>query len=323
MVDQKKGLGRNVSGFPRETLFFFVAVMMTLLVGGISMAEKGSGRSEPTLSASFDRDSARLGSTVVLTLRYHLPEGARLSARPEIKGLEDLTVVAVRIEPEQINIVLLVDKLGAFKTGPLVLPYRDGEGNAKSLKADALKIKTLSNLGDKPEEARLRPIQGIIPTTSPLLKYWPWLAGLSGLVLGILLFWWYRVRRTRKLSAEIMEPPHVMATKGIEELEALGLFERGQVKEFYFGFSEVLRRYLEAIRGFPAAEFTTQEIALAVHEEADRRLLPLLRRADLVKFADQVPTSARKDEDVKWAFSYIQETSPATESGQVSRGVDA
>jgi len=319
---QKKGFNRRVHRERRETLFLLVSAMMILFITGISLAETESGKSTPAMSASFEKDSARLGSTVALTLRYHLPEGARLSAKPEIKGLEDLTIVGTRVEPEQIKFLLLVDKMGALKTGPLFLPYVDREGNAHSLRADAVKIKTLSNLGDKPEEAQLRPIQDIIPTTSPLLKYWPWLAGILGLVLVMILLWWYRRRRTKKLSAEIMDPPHIMATKGIKELEAGRLFERGKVKEFYFRFSEILRRYLEAIRGFPAAEFTTQEIALAVNEEEDRRLLSLLRQADLVKFADRVPTPERKNEDVKWAFSYIQETSPTTDSDHVSQGVD-
>lgn len=322
LAEKKKGFNRRAHGMRRDSLIFLVSAVMFLLVTAISTAETESGKSESTLSASFDRDSARLGSTVVLTLKYHLPEGAHLTAKPEIKGLENLTIVGTKVEPELIKITVLVDKLEALKTGPFLLPYLDKEGNARSLKADAGKIKTLSNLGDKPEEAQLRPIQGIIPTTSPLLKYWPWIAGLLGLVLIMLLLWWYRSRRTKKLSAEIMEPPHIIAIKGMKELQAAGLFERGKVKEFYFRFSEILRRYLEAIRGFPAAEFTTQEIASAVREDEDRRLLSLLRQADLVKFADSVPTQGRKDEDLKWAFSYIEETSPNSDSDHPPREVD-
>jgi hypothetical protein len=323
---RSRGLALQIRGFyrciPGATLFFFVSAMMILFSTALSMAESDSGKSEPALSASFDRDSAKLGSTVTLTLTYRLPQGARLSAKPQIKGLEDLTIVETRIEPEQIKILLLVDKLEALKTGPLILPYLDKEGNAHSLQADAVKINTLSNLGDKPEEAQLKPIQDIIPTTSPLFKYWPWLAGLLGLALIMVLVWWYLSQRAKKLSAEVMEPPHLIAAKGMKELQAGGLYERGKVKEFYFRFSEILRRYLEAIRGFPAAEFTTQEIALAVHEEVDRRLLSLLRRADLVKFADRVPSPERKNEDMKRAFSYIEETSPASENDHLPRGVD-
>ena len=106
------------------------------------------------------------------------------------------------------------------------------------------------------------------------------------------------------------DPPHVRAKEEMAALEAQRLFEKGYVKEYYFRFSEILRRYLEVIRGFPAAEFTTQEIALYLDREQDRKLLPLLRHADLVKFAEALPTQAQKEEEVEKALSYIRETSP-------------
>ena len=84
-------------------------------------------------------------------------------------------------------------------------------------------------------------------------------------------------------------------------------------KTHYFIFSEILRRYLESIRNFPAAEFTTEEIARHIKTEPDRKLIPLLQQADLVKFADNVPTVARKEEDMLAALTYIRETSPQEE----------
>jgi len=46
----------------------------------------------------------------------------------------------------------------------------------------------------------------------------------------------------------------------------------------------------------------------------------LLRHADLVKFADTIPTPAKKEEEVKEALSYIQETSPLMETGHSTDG---
>ena len=111
------------------------------------------------------------------------------------------------------------------------------------------------------------------------------------------------------------DPPQVWAKKEIELLEAQGLFEKGQAKAFYFRFSEIMRQYLEGLRGFPAAEFTTEEITSYINYEQDRKLLPLLRQADLVKFADAIPTPARKEEEVKTALTYIHETSPDPVTG--------
>jgi len=300
-------------------LFSLILVLFawTPLLGSQGAVE-GSG---PGLTASMDRDSAGVGSKVILTLSYRLPEGAGFSDIPEIKGLEALTHMDREIGPDEIRITLLVDQLGSWKTGPISLSYLDKDGKTQVLTTDPVSLTVLSNLGEKPEEAQLRPIQGIIPTTPLWWKYGPWVAGIAGLLLiAFGLLWWYHRRHRKELSAMAQDPAHVWAKKEIEHLEAQGLFEKGQAKAFYFRFSEIVRRYLEAIRGFPAAEFTTEEITSCIENEQDRKLLPLLRQADLVKFADTVPTPARKEEEVNTALAYIHETGPGPEAGDSSVG---
>ncbi len=273
------------------------------------------------LTASLTPEAVEVGSTVVLTLSYRLPEGGRLPATLQIKGLEGLTVLERKTAPGRINIKLLVDRIDSFKTGPLSLAYLDEEGKTQVLTTDPVSVTVLSNLGKKPEEARLRPIQGIIPTKARWPRYLPWVGALLGILLAVGgFFWWRWSRHIRKVSAEVFNPPHLLARKELEQLEAQGLFEKGAIKRFYFRFSEILRRYLASLRGFPAAEFTTEEIALCIDKEEDRKLLSLLRQADLVKFSDAVPTPARKEEEVKTALSYIQETSHVLETAIATDG---
>jgi hypothetical protein len=224
-------------------------------------------------------------------------------------------VVKKTLEPGRISIRFIVDKLDRLKTNSLSLTYLDREENTQTVTADPVSLEVLSNLGDKPEEAQLRPIQDIIATRALWLKYLPWGAGIAGiLVLLATVYWWYRNKRTQSLLPEIMDPPHLRAKKELESLILQNLFEKGEVKRFYFRFSEILRRYLGTLRGFPAVELTTEEIALTIDDEKDRTLIPLLRGADLVKFADTVPTSAKKDDQVQQAFAYIRETTPSQEN---------
>ncbi|HDH98531.1 MAG TPA: hypothetical protein ENF70_05315 [Deltaproteobacteria bacterium] len=209
-----------------------------------------------------------------------------------------------------------MDKLDVWKTEALSLSYIDKRGKNQVLTTDPVSLKVISNLGDRPAEAELKPIQGIIPTRPLWLKYLPWVAGLLGILLIVsVLFWWYKRRRNGKPSVIPQVPSHIRAKKEIKELDAQRLFEKGHAKHFYFRFSEILRRYLGSLRGFPAVELTTEEIARRIDSEQDRRILALLRQADLVKFADRVPAPARKEKDVKTALSYIQETSPVQETG--------
>ncbi len=293
-----------------------VGILLVVIQPRVSWCQDEASASTPVLTAVADQSSASLGSVVTLTLEYRLPENAGLPDNPKIGGLEDLTIIERTMEPGTIRIKLLVDQIDSLKTNTLSIAYLDDAGNSQVMSTDPISLTVLSNLGDKPAEAQLRPIQGIIPTQPLWLKYLPWGAGLIGVLLllgGVL--WWQKNKRIRNISAELVDPPHVCAKKELEKLLLLGLFEKGQIKGFYFCFSEILRRYLEAIRGFPAAELTTEEIALRIDDEQDRMLVPLLRGADLVKFADARPTPARKEEEVQKALSYIRETSPLSEVG--------
>jgi len=298
----------------------YYLIILALICPAISWAKGDARFSGPVLTASLDRNSAAVGSTVSLTLKYRLPEGAGFTAHPEIEGLEELTEVDRETGPDQIKITLLVDRLGSWKTGPISLSYVDKEGRGRKLTAKPVSLTVLSNLGERPEEARLRPIQGIFPTKSVWLKYIPWAAALLLLLLIVsALVWWYK-RRRDKNSITTVDPPHVRAQKEIEELERAGFFEKGHVKTYFFRFSEILRRYLESLRGFPAAEFTTEEIISCIVRKQDRSIIPLLRQADLVKFSDAVPTAAGKEEAINAALSYIRETGPAAQNGHVTGG---
>ena len=68
---------------------------------------------------------------------------------------------------------------------------------------------------------------------------------------------------------------------------------------------------MESIRRFPAAEMTTEEIVRHVgNTPQDQKILPLLRQADLVKFADTIPTPDRNVRDIEAARTYIRQTCP-------------
>jgi hypothetical protein len=229
--------------------------------------------------------------------------------------LEGITVLKQTVDPGRIRIQLLVDQVGPWRSEPIGLAYLDAEGRTRNLTAGPVALQVESNLGEKPEAARLHPISDIIAARSIWRSVLIWGAALAALVLmGFGAYQWHRRRRRPALAAEAGEEPHVRARKAIEQLAIAGYFEKGMVKTHYFVFSEILRRYLESIRHFPAVEYTTEEIAQHIRSEQDRRLLPLLQRADLVKFADELPTPARKEEDIQDALAYIRETEPVLDS---------
>jgi hypothetical protein len=205
-----------------------------------------------------------------------------------------------------------VDTLNKWETKALRLEYVDGKGNRKAFEAGPVGITVTSNLGEKPQEARLKPIRDILPVRGRWREYLPWGVGALAFLAAVAgVIWFYKNRRDAAVKEKPLEPPHDRAKKEIYALMGRGLFEKGEIKTFYFALSGILKRYLEDIRHFPAAESTTEEIALQVHHAPDREMVVLLRHADLVKFADHVPTPARKDADLRNALLYIDQTGTA------------
>ncbi|MEE8300747.1 MAG: hypothetical protein V3R28_05560 [Desulfatiglandales bacterium] len=125
-------------------------ILILLLWFGIALAESVNNDILDTLSASLDRDSARVGSVVMLTLSYQLPEGARVPEEPEIEGLEGLTIIDREVGVDQIRVKLLIDRLTPWRSGPLSLSYLDKEDRTHTIATYPVSLNVLSNLGEKP-----------------------------------------------------------------------------------------------------------------------------------------------------------------------------
>jgi hypothetical protein len=267
-----------------------------------------------TISASLNQASVPVGGVVWLTLDYQLPAGGRLPEKVQVNGLDDLSILKQIINPGQVRMQLLVDQVGQWQSGPISLAYLDAAGQTQLLTAPPVLIQAVSNLSEQAEEAELRPIRDIVALQSIWQSYRLWLAAFVAMVLiGLGLFWWYKKKQSPSALAQYIEPPDIRARRELRGLESRRYFEKGRVKKYYFTFSEILRRYLESIRNFPAAEYTTEEIARHIRGQQDRKLIPLLQQADLVKFADTEPTQARKEEDIKAALAYIRQSSARLE----------
>jgi len=150
-----------------------------------------------------------------------------------------------------------------------------------------------------------------------LREYWPW--ALCALILAALVYAYIRYRRRpHELLAEAAPPPVPAAELAVRELIALRdkkYPERGMMKEHFSEFSEVLRRYLEGRFAFPALEMTTYELAKEFRTSElpaifTDELLPLLKTADMVKFAKEIPTLDAAAKLIEAGFEIVEQTRP-------------
>ena len=300
--------GRSIGKWP----IVLWTIGFVLLTAWIVWSGTESALSESSLSASVEKSVAKIGDLLWLTLTYDPPESSHLPEDPVVGGIEKLNIVERVDRTGTIKLRFIVDRLESFQTEPISLTFIDKNGNEQRIETAPITITVLSNLGEKPEEATLRPIQDIIPSSSRWMPFLLWVA-LAGILLCFAIGWLWRRRKHRpgRITKTTSDPPHIRAEKEIDRLLANELFEKGDVKAFYFNFSEIIRRYMESIRHFPAAEMTTEEIVRQVgNNSQDQEILPLLRKADLIKFANTIPTPDRKVQDVEAARTYIRQTCP-------------
>jgi hypothetical protein len=142
-----------------------------------------------------------------------------------------------------------------------------------------------------------------------------WIA-ISGIVLvfAILIFSILIYRRMKRNVP--VRLPHETA---IEELEAIrALFLRtGDVREYYAGISDCVRRYIERAFKLRAPEMTTEEFLNSLRDSTvlslgQKDLLKgFLAACDLVKFAKYAPAQAEAENIYTTAKHFIEEASQA------------
>ena len=158
---------------------------------------------------------------------------------------------------------------------------------------------TLSARGDD-VEAGVRRMTNEKSEPKPLKPQWQaprgygfllWVAG--ALAVAALAFWLIRRRRRRPVvkPAEPELPADIVAYRRLDEIERMKLVEKGEFKTHYTLVVDALRAYLERRYLILALDQTTDEILRDLHrkEESTAEIEPVLREADLVKFAKYVP----------------------------------
>ena len=265
--------------------------------------------SEFHMKAEFLEKQAKPGEVVTLKLSYVLPEGAGIVDNPVVKGLEELAVISRRFEFNGAIFEVMVDTLGSLETSRLSLPFLDASGKEGVMVSDPISLHVEESLQDKADKTDIRPIRGIISVKRALWQKWE-LYVLVALIVLICFWVWRTIQKRKDTIQESIhtEPPDSIAINALEELNRSKVFEKGEVKLYYFSLSEILRKYIEAIRSFPAYELTTEEIAAFVEDDEDRKVLKLLKEADLVKFADAVPDLKKKEKHWLQAREYIENT---------------
>lgn len=132
-------------------------------------------------------------------------------------------------------------------------------------------------------------------------------------LLGVYYFYWRHRKKQVVEEPKIIIPPHITAFERLKELEDKKLWQNNQIKEYYIELSDILRTYIEERFLINALEQTTDEIMMQLRltditEISKLTLVPVLRLADLVKFAKENPVGMENDEMMQRAKDFVQST---------------
>lgn len=162
----------------------------------------------------------------------------------------------------------------------------------------------------------IKDIKDVMDVPIPFLEIISYIALVILIIL--LIYAYYKNYKLKKSLSSIVEqipllPPHEQAYKELNELEKKKLWQKGFVKEYYTEVTEIIRRYIERRYSINAMEMTSTEILnslLNVHR--DKKLLEILESflnlADYVKFAKFQPNTIENEEEIKKAYTFIDNT---------------
>ncbi len=154
----------------------------------------------------------------------------------------------------------------------------------------------------------IEPIRDII--AAPDYVNWkPWAIGLGVALLVALALWmWLRRKKKAPLPLPQMPPKGFMVL--LKELEAEGLPQRGEYRQFYTRLTDIVRDAMAVKGGFKTREITSAQLlrrsGKVLEGLPQQQLRAILEEADAVKFARLQPTLTQGETALQTAYAFIQ-----------------
>ncbi len=267
---------------------------------------------EPKAYATLDTNIMLIGDKGTLHLSVELNEGERVigfsldmpldTAHFDIQnaGKWENRSRAPKLERD---IAFIAWDSGLYRINPVVFTIQQASGEQRTAQTPSVLLTVNNPHGI---DGMIAPI-GIKDIEHEALTFEDVMPYIIGFILigGIAFLAWYsykkwKTRTVAPVIQKIIQPPHIVAERLLQELNAKQLWQLGKIKEFYSELSHILRGYLEGQFTMPALETTTDELIQILKtrqfdEKVIARIRHLLVTADLVKFAKSKPEVAVHD----------------------------
>ncbi|AQQ09527.1 hypothetical protein L21SP3_01333 [Sedimentisphaera cyanobacteriorum] len=294
-------------------------------------------------SLTIETTQITFGSTSEAVVQYS-GKGEMVISRAKLEaGSDKITLseksrasseLVYEIEPEQMGSFEVLFKFvyTDFEDKEVVQPFGKIELKAVSALTSEEK-KTLENEGAEKLVERISPEPEPAEVPINKLAVAAWAAGLILAAAGI---WLFISKRRKKAREEVKYAlPHKSAYRFLEALKFRNQPQNGQMKEYVFILSSLLRSYIQVRFSLPATDMTTEEFLEDASgrgiftDEQRKTLQSFLEKADLVKFAGFSPSQQQALDMMVSAKEFIRTTEdynflvPEDEAKSIGKALEA
>ncbi len=275
---------------------------------------------QPKVATSVNVTKNKIGAEFKLTLKTDVDTLSKVKF-PEAKNFGALEV----IQSYKIDTVKngaryqLIKKYGLtqFDSGKYIIPRIPVLINGKPSFSDSIKVE-VNNIKVDTLKQKMYDIKDIAQVESPMSDWWIYVLILLAIVVaGYFIYKFIKKRQNQpKVEEIVFKSPIEKATTLLQQLETKGLWQKGEIKNYYSELTDIARNYIEEEINIPAMESTTSELIEGLRKAAKQKKLRLsnetvlnlekvLMQADLVKFAKVKPLDFEIEEDKKRISSSI------------------
>ncbi|QZE15308.1 hypothetical protein K4L44_05600 [Halosquirtibacter laminarini] len=304
-----------------------IVILLVLFSIGVKAQEV------PTVRAKIDSSNIMLGDQVHLTFELEKLDGTTVV----FPQFADTLMQHVEVLEGPILDTLKQDEKTLLRAEYLITSFDSGQykipryplllqraGSTDTLYTPSVMLQV--------HNMKLQKQDGIVDIKTPyeapitLAEVTPWILGfllLVSLVL-IILYAIYRYKNKKPFFAgpiEPEEPCEIKAARLLEELKQHIPTVPEEVKPFYVSLTDVVREYMSNRFGVSTLELTTDEIIDVLRSaestkgyQAEFKMLePVLRLADMVKFAKYIPEESEHPRQLSVSIQFVENTKPVVE----------
>ncbi len=277
-----------------------------------------------SVSANVDKARATIGEKITYKITIDFPENIEVFSPETREKIGDLTVKdfdVTDIEKEKGRITReLSYVLETYKSSSYIIPafdikYKEKlKSEVEVAKTPEIFIEVMTTLDENASD--VRDIKPPVSLDKSYLRLYIIIAIVFGVLILAAVILHYIYHRKNRETESIPEPlsAHQIAYNELESLRSMDLISKGQIKEYYYRLSNIVRHYIENRFNLMAPERTTEEFLLEMTvtgklSEVHKELVGnFLEHCDMVKFAAYGPDSREIENSFNSAIKLVDET---------------